>query len=298
MRLPLIAGLLLAAISLYFSATGLVHLFAGAGSAIVVMAVAFEVAKIASTVHLIRNFRWRLVPLALTAGLVSLVAISSLGVYGYLGRAYASGRKAAVAGGAEVAALRRDVTVAERDRARLDSLVASVPAEQGTNRRHLLAQVAPELRRIEATLAAKRDTLSRLERTQAVVEQDVGELRFAAELLGTTQDGIAKFVITTLAFLLDPLAVLLILASGVKGRRADTEYDRVTQAVTAAKALAAATGKPVVFASQTPTEPQEPRYSPALSHVVRRAAEGAPVESVHARRKPPPRKSHAGRPSG
>ena len=76
-----LAGLFLAGISLTFSATGLVHLFARAGAAVIVMAVAFEMAKVATTVCLIDNLRFRLVPILLSVTLVCLVGISSIGIY-------------------------------------------------------------------------------------------------------------------------------------------------------------------------------------------------------------------------
>jgi hypothetical protein len=218
-NLPLLSGLFLAGISLYFSATGLVHLFAGAGLSILVMAIAFETAKVAITLHLIQNFRVRLVPLLLTVGLLCLVGISSLGIYGYLGRAYDQGRTTAVTGAGTIEIVASEITAIEADRDRLLRQVESIPAAQGTNRRRMLATVQPEIDRLSATITEKRTELSTLRRSQITAEQDIGELRFAADLFGTTQDGLAKLVITVLAFLLDPLAVLLLLASGVKGQR-------------------------------------------------------------------------------
>jgi len=60
------------------------------------MAIAFEMAKVATTVYLINNLRFRLVPILLSVALVCLVGISSIGIYGYLGKAYNEGRAEAV----------------------------------------------------------------------------------------------------------------------------------------------------------------------------------------------------------
>jgi len=221
----LLAGLFLAGISLTFAATGLVHLFAGAGVSIVIMAIAFEVAKVGTTIYLIQNFRWRFVPLALTFALLCLVVISSLGIYGYLGRAYAEGRADAVVGAGTITIVQQQLTDLERDRDRLWEQINAVPVEYATARRRMMESMQPQIEGTEATIGAKRAELLALQTEQIGKENSIGELKYAAELIGTTEEGIAAFIITTLAFLLDPLAVLLILASGVKGRREEVSVD-------------------------------------------------------------------------
>lgn len=232
MNLPLLAGLALAAISLYFSATGLVSLFAGAGAAIIVMAVAFEMAKVSMTVWLIRNFRLRFLPLALSFALVCLTGISSLGIYGFLGAAYNEGRASAVTGQGAVAVLTDEVKTLETERATLYQQIDATPASHSTNRRRILEKVQPQIIRADSILTVKREELGRLRRQQVTTENDIGELRHAADLFGTTQDGLAKLVITVLAFLLDPLAVLLLLASGVKGKQVAEKSDPLTDLLT------------------------------------------------------------------
>jgi hypothetical protein len=219
-RLPLVAGLGLAALSLYFSATGLVHLFAGAGAAIVVMACAFELSKIATTVYLAQHFRLRLLSVLLGGALLCLSGVSSLGVYSYLGSAYAAGRRTAATGASTVAVLTEELRQLEADRARLYAQVDAVPATHSTARQRLLRTVQPQIRTLDSAVAVKREVLGKARITQVATEQDIGELRFAAELFGTSQDGLAKLVVTVLAFLLDPLAVMLLLASGVKRQAA------------------------------------------------------------------------------
>lgn len=216
LNLPFVAGILLAAISLFFSATGLVHLFAGAGIAIMVMAGAFELAKVTITVHLIRNFRWRVVPLALLGALLCLTVISSLGVYGYLGRAYNVGHAKAIVGAGSVTALEQQVKALEADRDRLYAQIEAIPASQGTNRRRLTSTLQPELESLDATIRTRRDSLTALQSAQVGRANDVGELGMAAVLFGVSQEDLARAVITVLAFLLDPLAILLVSVSGVK----------------------------------------------------------------------------------
>lgn len=212
-------GLLLAAISLTFSATGLTHLFAGAGIAIPLMAIAFELAKVTGTVWLMRNPLRGILPWTLGASILLLSLISSLGIYGYLGRSYASTRTSLVESASLSNSYTADVERLQKEKDRLLAQIEAIPAEQGTNRRLLTRTLQPQLVALESSIEGKRDSLRRVSTSNSIQENDIGELKFAAELLGTTQDGIAKLVITILAFLLDPLAVMLVMASGVKGQR-------------------------------------------------------------------------------
>jgi hypothetical protein len=211
------AGLLLAGISLYLSASGLTHLFGESSAVILALALGFEGAKVAIVMYLIRHFRWRLLPLGLAASLVLLSGVSSLGIYGSLGRAYNSGRGAAVVSQSEVTTLTASIQSLEADRDRLYRQVEAIPATQGTNRRRVLAQVQPQIRALDAQIGDQRSQLLTATQRSAAVQNDIGDLRYASELFGVPQDRLAMWIITVLAFLLDPLALMLLLASGKRG---------------------------------------------------------------------------------
>jgi hypothetical protein len=249
---PFVAGLLLAAISLFFSATGLVHLFAGACMAIMVMAGAFEFAKIVLTVQLVRHGWRRVLAFPQAIALLCLTAISSIGVYGYLGRAYNVGHKAATVGAGSITALEQQVNALETDRDRLYAQIEAIPAAQGTNRRRLTTTLHPQLQALDASIQSKRDSLTRVRTAQVGHETDVGELRYAADLLGLSQEGLARWVITVLAFLLDPLAVLLVTASGVKRRQTTDEWmhERWSESVPGTCTLPVERGKPGWFCTR------------------------------------------------
>jgi FAD/FMN-containing dehydrogenase len=217
-NLSLVSGLVLAAISLTFSATGLIHLFTGSSSLIAVMAIAFEAAKVAITIYLIQHFRWRLLPVALSAALVLLSAISSIGIYGTLGRAYNAGRSEVTGLAAKVTALQGSLAALEQDRSRLYAQVEAVPASQGTNRRRILQAIQPQVRQLDKEISDHRRELVTAQQSATVEAHDIGDLRYASELFGVSQDRLAMGIITVLAFLLDPLALMLLLASGVKQR--------------------------------------------------------------------------------
>jgi hypothetical protein len=265
------AGLFLAAISLTFSATGLVHLFAGAGIAIAVMALAFELAKVTTTVYLLQNWRLRFVPVVLSVALLCLMGVSSLGIYGYLGKAYNVGHRSIVESVGAVDVLTRQVGALEADKARLLGMVEAIPVEHSTNRRRVLTEVQPAVDRIDQELRTRWVELGRAQRTQIGAENDVGELGFAANLLGTSQDGLAHGVITALAFLLDPLAVLLILASGAHGTRSSIETPDLPGAV-------APCPSPLL-------SDRARRLSPALQRVLQRATGSSTLATATLRKR-------------
>jgi hypothetical protein len=215
-NLPLLAGLFLAAISLWFSATGLVHLFAGAGSAIVVMAIAFELAKVSVTIWLMNNLKLRPLPIVLLFSLFVLSGISSIGVYGYLSRAYDSGRVVAKTGEAGITGILNYRNSLVQDRERIYRMVDAIPAEHSSNRIRVTQEFSPRIARLSTQIDSLDALLAKQQEAQVAKTTDIGELRFAAKLFGTSQDGLASRVIILLAFLLDPLAVCLLLASGVK----------------------------------------------------------------------------------
>lgn len=287
-NLALIAGIFLASISLWFSATGLVHLFSGAGIGIILMAIGFEMAKISGVTWLIRNGKKNLLSVGLVAATLLLTTVSSLGIYGYLGRAYASGRSSDVATSTEVATLSGSIAALSSDRDRAYALIASVPANQGTNRLRIQKQTQPQIDRIEAKLAVLRDSLAAAKSRQATVSNDIGDLRFAADLFSTTQEKLARLIVTVLAFLLDPLAVMLVLASGVKGKREEVEapveapfvmrdYTYVPEVGSHAQLgedqIVEEPASPPIFATMGRVKkksPPEPQLSPALSKVIQR----------------------------
>lgn len=228
--LTLTAGLLLAAISLFFSATGLIHLFAGAGLSVAIMAIAFEISKISITVYLLGATRQgdRVLRICLGICLVVLVMVSSVGIYGYLGKAYNAGRMGAIVGGEQVAHLEAVLKAQIENRGHFLRQIYEIPAEHSTNRRRLMRQVQPEIDRLTRSIDSLTRELGPLKTRQVATEHDIGELRFAAALFGTTGDGIAKWLISALAFMLDPLAVMLVMASGVKGRKQEVETEVLT----------------------------------------------------------------------
>ena len=85
-----LAALLVAGSAAYFSVFGLSKLFAGAASSIIIMAGSLEFGKLVSASFLYRYWditnRW--LKIYLLTGVITLVGITSAGIFGYLSNAY------------------------------------------------------------------------------------------------------------------------------------------------------------------------------------------------------------------
>ena len=88
--LALTAGIAISAISAWYSIVGLTAIFAGAFWSIVIMGATLEVGKIITATYLYRN--WKSLSLLITTYFISavmiLMAITSMGTFGYLSKAH------------------------------------------------------------------------------------------------------------------------------------------------------------------------------------------------------------------
>lgn len=239
-----LSALCLAGISLYFSAHGLASLFAGIGTASIVLAIFFEFAKVTTTLYLIWNWGLRLLPILLAGCVMILVLISSAGIYGYLRGAYQEGRIGQAESSGEIGFLEEQIRMWEADRDRLYSLVDALPETHSTNRLRTLAEVQPQIQELNAKIEAKRGEMISLRLGEG---HTPGHYAPAAEMLGVSETQLVSALITTLALLLDPLAVLLVLASGVhlprrEEEQVQSEVEWIGTAMTQEKAKALANG--------------------------------------------------------
>jgi hypothetical protein len=170
---------------------------------------------------------------ALKVALVALVgvfmALNAIGVYGYLSRAHiahALAGELAVAGRAADVEARLSVqsgVLADLDRriAQIDSAVEestkrgrtngamSLAADQRKTRADLVASRVKEAN----LLAGLQVEAAAVQGERKTVEADLGPVRYLAQLIGASNDVVMRWFILTVALLLDPAAVLLLLAA-------------------------------------------------------------------------------------
>lgn len=225
----LAAALSLAACSAGFSICGLTAIFAGAFWPVVGMGSALEFGKLSAVAWLGQQHGGRVLRGALVALIAVLMALNSIGVYGFLSRAHIAhavagelkvdGDAAAIDGRLSV----QSGVVADLDRriAALDAMVKAATgrgylktamalvAAQAQNRADLVAQRTAAA----VTLASLQTQEAAVDGERKQVEADLGPVRYLAALIGTTDNETMRWFILVVALLLDPAAVLLLLAA-------------------------------------------------------------------------------------
>jgi hypothetical protein len=225
------AALSLATVSGGFSIYGMTSIFTGALYPVVGMGAALELGKLAAVAwlgHQRSSSSWAL-KIALTVLVTVLMGLNAVGAYGFLAKAHIA---SALAGDLAVAGRSADTearlsmqagVVGDLDRriAQIDNAIAKA-TEKG--RANAAMKLAEDQRRTRSDLAAQRINEGKALATLQVekvsvdgerrkVEADLGPVRYLATLLGAGDQDVLRWFILAIALLLDPAAVLLLLAA-------------------------------------------------------------------------------------
>jgi hypothetical protein len=231
----LTAALALATCSAAFSIYGLTAIFAGAFWAVVGMGAAFEIGKLSAVAHLGRDLGGRALRCSLLALVGAFMVLNSIGVYGFLSRAriahtvtaaaQVNGKAADVKARIEVQ--QSVVTDLDRRIAQLDGMVQAATKRGYTKTAmRLVNDQAARRVDLERQREESADRLAQLEVQQANVtserkqaDADLGPVRYLATLLGSTDEATMRWFILAVALLLNPAAVLLLLAATSRSSR-------------------------------------------------------------------------------
>jgi len=245
--LVLFSGLFISVIAAYYSIVGLISIFAGAVIPIAVMGAALETGKLVSTAWLHQNWRNPRVPFFLksylTAAVVVLVFITSLGIFGFLSKAHLEqsistggtnelqivnlerqiARQQSIIADAETVLAQLDSQVAtliEYDRIRGPSGSIAVRQNQSEERSVLNETIDAAYIRIDGL----QKDLTPLQQEKLAIEVEVGPLKYIAELIYGDEaenyfDTAVRWVIILFIFVFDPLAILMLLAAIITLRK-------------------------------------------------------------------------------
>src|SRR5579872_2219467 len=238
---PFIVALALACVSAAFSIDGLTAIFAGAFWPVIIMGAALEAGKLTAAAWLSEN--WSSAPPILRLVLVTMIGVlmglNAVGVFGFLTRAHLEHMMAIDLALADTTAeidarlAVQGQTVADLDR-RIAQIDAAIEQLTRLGRPVGAMTIADQKRRDRADIVAERQhqaqALASLQIEKAKTdaqrrraEADVGPLRYLAELTGAPATDLERPVrLLTLALVavLDPMAVVLLLAAGIPTTRA------------------------------------------------------------------------------
>lgn len=211
--LVLATALFIEGIGTFISILGLSALFAGS-PVVITMAVALDIGKVVAVSFVYKNWAkisW-LMKLYMTIATVVLMTITSAGVFGYLSGEF----QKAIAGNNQqnviIAALEEEKTRLQTRKQEIDAQIANLPKNFVNSRVKLMNQFKEETTRINDRLAKIDEELPKL-RVEVIGQNvKIGPIIYVAEAFKTTPEQAVKWVILTIIFVFDPLAIALLVA--------------------------------------------------------------------------------------
>ena len=203
----------LSGIAAYYSIIGLAAIFVGAFWPVVFMSSVLEVSKLVTASWLYRN--WKVAPVLLksylTAAVVLLMLITSMGIFGFLSKAHIDSTLNSGANTVELKTINQQEKITKE---RLDYLLARAK-DPSTASGKLDKQIQDTQK--ELTEISKKKLP--LMKEDIKLSADVGPIKYVAQLIyGDTEDGIDKavrLVIMIIMVVFDPLAVLLLISANM-----------------------------------------------------------------------------------
>lgn len=246
-----LTALSVSASAAFYSVSGLSKLFAGASFAVIIMASSLEFSKlvIASLLYQYRKTLPRLLKIYLTIACLILVMITSMGIYGFLSAAYqeTAALDSTIESQIELIETKRDnidqqLTVYNEEKTSINESVTAlrnglsnnviqykdpetgeiITTTSSSTRRALERQLDQAIER-QTSVNLKIDELNQklfdyeteiVEiRTSSEVGSELGPLKYLAGLTGLDMDKIINYLLLTIIFVFDPLAISLVIAA-------------------------------------------------------------------------------------
>ena len=280
--LTFLSGIAISAVAIYYSVLGLASIFSAAALPIIVMGTILELSKLVSAWWLKAN--WDRAPGLLKSymliAVIVLMLITSMGIFGFLSKAHSD--QAVPAGDAVakiqiidekiaiqkeyIAQARKDIEVLNTQIDRYNELGAvsrgvKVRDQQKAEREQLLAQIESA----QTTITKLREERAPAAASMRAIEAEVGPIKYiAAFVYGDNPDAnilekAVTWVIITIVFVFDPLAVLLLLASQMSFQWAREKKDQEEQESYGWENEWKGQDDPAVYASETTkTENKDP----------------------------------------
>jgi hypothetical protein len=226
-----------------YSVTGLSMLFAGASTAVMIMAASLEVAKlvIASLLYQYWDKLNKVLRIYLTIAAAVLILITSAGIYGYLSSAYQKTADQTSIVDSKVASLETKKKLYENTRAGILQEKQSLSELKGTLSKGSTTQFTDRkgnlviksnnasIKQIESASKSDEKLSSKLDvvndsifsieskilevKTNATATSELGPLKYLSALTGVAMDRIINWYILVIIFVFDPLAIALVIAA-------------------------------------------------------------------------------------
>ncbi len=225
-----ISAVLIAGCAAYFSVTGLGVLFAGASTAVMVMAGSLEFAKLVTATYLkqvwddIKGFN----KIYLTISVGILMLITSAGIFGYLSNAFQAQSLQLQQVDREIAVHQTKIDQNTTQIEQLSTQISEFNTNQGKildggkvnsrlirsidNRDKQISKINDKISVLQTENAQETEKINQIKIANLGLEKEVGGFRFVADAFGIELKNVVKFFIFIIVIVFDPLAVALIIA--------------------------------------------------------------------------------------
>jgi hypothetical protein len=232
----MLTGIALSAVAAWYSVTGLTAIFAGAYWAVIILGGTLEFGKIVLASWLYRN--WSHVPFLLksyfTVALLVLMLITSMGIFGFLSKAHLEQTAPAGDVAAKIERIdgslareRMRITRGENQLAQMDKAIdaiidknnrAQTAMQVRTQQKKERDQITAEMKDAQVAIDKLLDEKTPLMTATRALKLEVGPIRYVAEMIygeGNERDleAAIRIMIMLLVLVVDPLAVLMIIAA-------------------------------------------------------------------------------------
>lgn len=206
------AAVTIAVTSASFSVFGLAQLFAGASTAVIFMASALEFAKFVCTGFLYRYWGHinRPIRYYLTGSVLTLMLITSMGIYGFLANAYQITSIAWKADLLKIQALKDEDARLAGQVQEFRAFVDAIPPNRISRKYEFQKIYDPKIEEIgkKRTEIHAKITASQLE--MQATHTKIGPITFVAEALHMEVDTVVRILMLLFVMVFDPLAVCLV----------------------------------------------------------------------------------------
>jgi hypothetical protein len=249
--LPFLTAIALSGIAAYYSVIGLAQIFPGSYWPIIIMGSVLEAAKLVTVSWVYNNWKTTFSALKVyfTIAVILLMAITSMGIFGYLSKAHIEHSSTIAPQAAKVEIYDKKIEALEatikRNDKNLSQYDESVDQIMGRSKDEKGAEKASQIRKAQqkdreriATENARLQkeiqilTNERLPLSLEVkkAESDLGPIKYVAEVVYGTQDRdlidkAVRLVIFVIIVVFDPLAVLLLIAANQTYRKLKEEKE-------------------------------------------------------------------------
>ena len=216
-----LSALAVAGSAAFYSVFGLSKLFSGATLAVIIMAGSLEFAKLVSASFLYRYWTkvntW--LKYYMTVGVVTLVLITSAGIFGFLSNAYQGATIEFEKESTKLLYKEDRLSQLEEDKQylkeELELAISELPDNYITAKRKLREDYNPKVLAVNDEILQIKSEIGDLKTALIETGIDVGPAIYLARAFGTDVDSVVKFFIFILIFVFDPMAVALVIAYNI-----------------------------------------------------------------------------------